>query len=66
VKERKIEVFLTPHYHDNKENPYFWCILEWNNSWANVGWGWAETPLEAFNMAYEENSNKEKSKCIKL
>lgn len=46
--EYKLEVCLTPHEHDNKEAPYFWCLFKYGNDWANEGFGWAKTPEEAF------------------
>ena len=47
-EEYKIEVLVTPHYHDNLKNPYFWCVLRWyNEGWCNT---WAASPEEeAFN-----------------
>lgn len=52
-EEYKIEVLVTPHYHDNLKNPYFWCVLRWyNEGWCNTsGSGWAASPEEAFNKA---------------
>jgi hypothetical protein len=55
MSERKLEILLKPHYHDNKYKPYFWCIFELNDStgnWCNSGLcGWAISPEEAFNEA---------------
>lgn len=52
-KEYKIEIFLNPHFGDNQNEPYFWCILGWTNSeWINTGnFGWASTPENAFQEA---------------
>ena len=47
-KEYKIQVSMTLSFHDNPTNPYFWCILEFNNGWSNTGSGWSKTPDEAF------------------
>lgn len=58
MKEIKIEVHLTPHYHDNKHKPFFWIIFECNDNtgnWYNSGLcGWAETPADAWNEAYQD------------
>lgn len=49
MKEYKLEVILTPHLHDNLENPYFWCVLEnLGNGWHNVRSGWSCTLEDAF------------------
>lgn len=49
AKEYKLEINLTPHYHDNEDNPYFWVILQYTtNGWVNTGQcGWSKTPTEA-------------------
>ena len=54
INERKIEVSVTPHPWDNKENPYFWCILDWDNknkTWFNNGFGWSKSIELAFKDA---------------
>ena len=52
--EYKIEITLTPHYHDNPMFPYFWCLLGRNDDdWCNCGHGWAKTPREAWRRACE-------------
>lgn len=55
--ERNIQVTLTPHTWDNAENPYFWVVMEWDEKgefWFNSGLcGWAKTPTDAFNEAYQ-------------
>ena len=52
-KDYKIEIFLNPHFWDNVNEPYFWCILGWSNSeWVNTGsCGWGLTPENAFREA---------------
>ena len=53
-KEYKIEVLLTPHEHDNKYQPYFWCLFcsyEDSTDWCNEGAGWAKTYKEAWEEA---------------
>ena len=51
----KIEVSMTPAYHDCPNAPYFWCILRRKDNetmWSNYGHGWARTPTEAWQKAY--------------
>ena len=51
-KEYMIEIIMTPHYHDNLQKPYFWCILEnCENEKSNRGSGWAATPEDSFKEA---------------
>lgn len=54
---RKLEIFLNPHYEDNKYKPYFYCIMEYgeeSKNWSNTGkCGWAETIDKAFEEAKE-------------
>ena len=53
--EYKIEVIMTPHFHDSPKKPYFWCICSRINDeeslWCNSGHGWAATPEEAWQEA---------------
>lgn len=49
--EWKIDVGLTPHYHDNPKQPYYWCIFKYTNEWCNNGFGWANSSGEAFAQA---------------
>ena len=52
--EYKIEVIMTPHFHDCARAPYFWCVLcRCDSDWSNCGHGWATTPQEAWRRAYE-------------
>jgi len=48
----KIEIGVTPHYHDNKLQPYHWTLFAYYDTWCNEGSGWANTPTEAWNEAY--------------
>ena len=53
--EYKIEVTMTPKFHDCPIAPYFWCILgrkEGEHDWFNCGHGWARTLTEAWQQAY--------------
>ncbi len=57
----KFEIMVTPNFHDNKKNPYFWAILQYvGDRWVNTGYcDWAKTPIEAFlkaNTAYAQIS----------
>lgn len=50
--EYKIEVSMTPHFHDNPKKPYFWMISSYcGNGWCNHTFGWATTPEEAWQEA---------------
>lgn len=50
----KIEIYLEPHITENKNKPYFWALFtRTTKEWCNSGSGWANTPLEAWNLAYE-------------
>lgn len=53
ANDYKIEIGITPHYHDNKHKPYYWIILGFYNDWCNEGFGWAETPEKAWKEAEE-------------
>lgn len=60
MEEYIIEVILTPHYHDNKSEPYFWALLiddECGNKY-NCGSGWAVSPEEAYKQALDYYKNK--------
>lgn len=48
--ESKIEVLMTPHYHDNPDKPYFWSIV---TDGVNSGFGWAKTPEKAWKKAFD-------------
>jgi hypothetical protein len=53
--EYKIEISMTPSFHDYARAPYFWCILgrnERESKWFNCGHGWATTHQEAWKHAY--------------
>ena len=54
----KIEVDMCPHEWDNKNKPYFWMIT---NGVCNNGFGWSETPEQAWKDAlnYYNNNIKE-------
>lgn len=57
--EYKIEVTMNPHEWDNKEDPYFWCILGWHSdAWCNEGCGWSITPEQAWKDANEYFSRR--------
>lgn len=57
--ERTIEVSMTPHPWDNKEAPYFWCILKWcKTSWCNDSFGWSKSPQEAWEDATKRYEHK--------
>ncbi|RKI41921.1 hypothetical protein D7V86_08175 [bacterium D16-51] len=48
-----IEVYLTSEKSQNKNLPFFWCILKCENgNYSNEGSGWAETPKMAYQEAY--------------
>ena len=51
----KIEVIITPQYHDNPMKPYFWVVGKFleNDNWCSVGYGWETTPDEAWKKACE-------------
>lgn len=52
--EYKIEVCMNPHTWDNPKKPYFWCIFKWcTDAWCNEGSGWAITPEEVWEEAYD-------------
>ena len=51
-EEYKIEIGITPHYHDNKFKPFYWTLLAYRNGWSNDGCGWATTQEEAWKEAY--------------
>ena len=59
--EYKIEIIMTPHYHDGQLAPYFWCVMcNGGQFWSNGGFGWAKSPEEAWKRANEcYNSLKE-------
>ena len=53
--EYKIEITMSPRFHDSVIAPYFWCILgrrEGETNWFNCGHGWASTPTKAWAEAY--------------
>lgn len=51
--EYKIEVLMTPHYHDSPKKPYFWMIGSYaGKDWCTHTAGWAATPEEAWKEAY--------------
>lgn len=51
--EYKIEVLMTPHYHDSLKKPYFWMISSYDgNDWCAYTAGWAVTPEEAWKEAH--------------
>lgn len=51
--EYKIEVLMTPHYHDSPKKPYFWMISSYDgNDWCAYTAGWAVTQEEAWKEAY--------------
>ena len=50
--EYKIEVIMTPHFHDSPKKPYFWMIGSYcGKDWCNHTSGWAATPEEAWQEA---------------
>ena len=56
-KEYKIEIGMQPHPWDNSEQPFWWCLLCYHTDWCNKGFGWAETPEEAWQEAYKYYMN---------
>ena len=48
-KEHRIVISVTPHYWDNKKEPYFWLITL---DGCNCGFGWSETPEKAWEEAF--------------
>jgi hypothetical protein len=59
-KEYKIEVGMTPHTHDDKYKPYYWVLLACSKdgAWCNEGFGWADSPPNAWLEAYEFYKSK--------
>lgn len=56
-KEYTIEVIVTPHTWDNKENPYFWCIKAWDSEaevWYTKTCGWSKSSNDAWVDANKE------------
>lgn len=52
--EYKVEVIMSPRFHDCIQNPYFWCVLgrkEGETKWFNCGHGWSRTQNEAWEQA---------------
>lgn len=38
---------------NHKINPYFWCVLKLKGeTWINNGFGWSNSPQEAWDQAY--------------
>ena len=57
MNDYKIEVFMTPD-EEIITTPYCWCVLERGaTGWHNCGHGWAVTPKEAWEQAYEHYFN---------
>lgn len=54
----KIEVDMCPHEWDNENRPYFWMIT---NGVCNNGFGWSETPEQAWKDALNYYINHVKS-----
>lgn len=47
-KDYEIRIRLTPHF---PSKPYFWYVVmfeDGSNKWKLCGYGWAETPAQAF------------------
>lgn len=44
----RLVVHMQPNFHDNPIEPYFWCIMRYENGLTNSGSGWAATPEQAF------------------
>lgn len=65
--EYVIEVTMEPHYHDNKNKPYFWCLLKIHEDGirTNDGSRWSETPELAFKEANEFYKLKEANHVFK-
>lgn len=58
ISEFRVEVSMTPAYHDNKDAPYYWVLLGYAENWSNWGCGWAKTPEEAYQAGiswFEQN-----------
>lgn len=53
MRDLRIMVHTIPSYHDNPNDPYFWCVMEYQEGigLTNSGSGWANTELKAFNAA---------------
>lgn len=51
-QDYKIEVGVTPNYHDNKHQPYYWTLFCYYDVWCNEGFGWAKTPEDAWKEVY--------------
>ena len=50
--EYKIEVLMTPHYHDSPKTPYFWMIGSCaDNDWCTHTAGWAADMVASSPMA---------------
>jgi len=63
-RDYKIEIGLTPHFHNNKNFPYYWTIFCFYDTWCNEGTGWAKTPTEAWNAAMKYYKDFKESQNI--
>lgn len=60
----KIEVGVTPHTHDNKNQPFHWTLFAYCEEWCNEGSGWARTPELAWKEAYNFYARYKKQQNI--
>jgi len=42
--EYSMKISLSPHLHDNKEKPYYWCVLKFDSEWHQIACGWEASP----------------------
>lgn len=46
--EYVIKISLTNHLHDNSENPYYWTLSKYDETWHQIALGWEKTPEQCF------------------
>lgn len=54
LSEYCIKISLSPHEHDNPDSPYYWGVLEFQESWGQVLCGWSNSPQAAFDEAMKQ------------
>lgn len=51
--EYAVKISLTKHTHDNLENPYYWSLIKYGESWHQVAFGWKKSPEQCLSAALE-------------
>ena len=51
--EYAIKLSMTSHKHDNPENPFYWSLVQYQESWHQIAFGWESTPEQSFLTAME-------------